>query len=433
MTTKAKTFNASSSNFGAKGWIMVGYAFLVFFVNCLVGNGWQIAATYWEQSFGWNSAALISANSYGQVISVFTGLIIGRLMIKKVDAKVFSVIFGAVTVAAVALISYSPSYALAVALVIIASCAVQNWAYSINPVFLANWFPRKKGLVMGWATIGIPLGAGFSSKIINFVTVRSNINMGMIVIALFGVICIVTTLVFVTTDPTKRGYNPDNDQSMTLDEVKKMAAEEQAIADASPWTLKRVLGTKVMWLLAIPLGIEQLMSSGSMMTMVPRLLASGYEINMATNMILAAALIACPCSFIMGVVDSKIGPRKANIIVIIVGILSSLFMMSTALPMLILAVICLGVVVGGAANFATSVVVEYWGRANFTRVYSILSPVSFLIGGFGSAFTMGVAGAAGGNYNAVSVAFAVLLAVALVMYIVIRPGFVEKREAAFSR
>lgn len=428
---KAKTFNASSSNFGTKGWIIIGYAFLVFFVNCLVGNGWQVAATYWEQSFGWNSAMMISANSYGQIISVFTGLLIGRLMIKKVDAKIFSIIFGAITCLGVAFISYAPSYYMAVALVIIASCAVQNWAYSINPVFLANWFPRKKGLAMGWATIGIPLGAGLSSKIVVFVTERSNINMGLIVIALIGAIGIITTLVFVTTDPMKRGYNPDNDQTMTTEEARRMAESERLEAEKSPWTLNRILSTKEMYFLAIPLGIEQLMSSGSMMTMVPRLMASGYDIGFAANMILAAALIACPMSYIMGIVDSKIGPRKANIIVIIIGMLSCIFMMLGTLPCLIAGVVCLGVVVGGAANFATSVTVEYWGRANFTRVYSILSPVSFLIGGFGSAFTMGVATAAGGNYNAVSAAFLVLLIVGLIMYIIIKPDFAKKKEATF--
>ncbi len=432
MENKNSSVNAAGSNFGVMGWTMIGYVFLVYFVNCLIGNSWQIATEFWEESYGWNSTVLLSANSYGQILSVVTGLILGRLMIKRVDAKVFSIIIGILTCVCFVLISYSPSYILALILIILCACFVQNWAYNINPVFIANWFPRKKGVVMGWATIGIPLGAGTSAAILYAVAGRSSINMGMNTIALIGVGAILLSIFFVKTDPTDRKFSPDNDKSMTMADVEKMRAEEQAIADKSPWTFKRVVATKEVWLLAIPLGLEQLIASGNMMTLVPRMIAMGYDTTLATRLIMAAAFIACPCSFLMGFIDGKIGPKRANIICIIAGILSSVFMMIGTMPCMIISIIFLGFIVGGVANFATSVTVTYWGRANFTKVYSILCPICFLLGGLGSAVTMGIAALAHNNYNIVSLVFALLFVLSLILFVFVKPGFSEKREATFK-
>lgn len=40
-----KTFNASKSNFGFKGWVLIIYAFVFCFVNTSVGSSWQLMAT----------------------------------------------------------------------------------------------------------------------------------------------------------------------------------------------------------------------------------------------------------------------------------------------------------------------------------------------------------------------------------------------------
>ncbi|MCC8151811.1 MAG: MFS transporter [Lachnospiraceae bacterium] len=427
--TQEKAFNKSRANFGIKGWIFIFYVFVAYFVNCLLGNSWQVAGEFWSEMYGWNTTTIITCNSIGQFLSVITGFIIGWLLVRKVSAKLLAIICSAITFIAMTIVAFTSSFAIACLCTVICTLAVQNWTYSINSVFVATWFPRKKGIVMGLGTIGVPAGSGLCAIILYAVAGISNISWAMFVFAVIALVGVMLAVFYVTDDPAQRGYHPDNDETLTQEELIRMKEEDRRMEESSVWTPRRILATKTTYLIVIPIGLEQLLCAGTLSTLIMKLSSYGFGSDMSVKLILVSAVCAMPASYLFGLLDSKVGPRRANMLACCMAIASFIAAIFVNIPCLLLHVIFLGAVVGGASNFLTSTVLEYWGKANFKRVYGVLLPLVFLIGALGPAFCVQVATRT--SYMTLTIISLIFACLALLLYSMIKTDFVKKRESQF--
>ncbi len=424
-------FNVSKSNFGAKGWFFIFYVAIAYLLISCVTNAMSVAVNMYNGMYGWNPTTIYTMISVASGCSVVAAFVMGRLC-SKYSPKIISIVLATLYVVGTLLLGrVSAFWQLGLILCVVHPCAL-SWGYNVNPVMIANWFPRKKGLVMGWATMGLPLGAGLAAKIFLW----ANQNLGFAnAFAPFSAIAFIGLLIlvfWVKVDPEEAGYRPDNDNSMTSEQAQEMFRQTKRAAANSPWTTSRLLKTKQLWFIVIPFGIQTLFSNGVMGQMIPRLVELGYPQAEAVNMLFITAIIAAVGSYLCGILDAKVGPKKATMVVFVAAILALLLNLTGNVALLWVSLALIGVCIGGAANFVASLGVELWGRANFSRAYGVIQPINQLIGAFGSAFFAQIAARFGG-YNASYIAVAVLLFIGLVIFSRVNGSFVKEREAEFEK
>ena len=407
--------NLAKSNFGPKGWALCIYMFFIFYLNTSMNTGWQNCLTYWEQTYGWDTTTLLSLVSVAQFIGIAACFITGRLAIKY-SPRLLAIGWGVVVTASCFCINLVHNMILFGIIECVAIMGQVVWAYTLNPIFVSSWFPRKKGVVMGITTIGVPLGAGTTSLIMNWIGTNWGLNYSLTFVGLVGLVGLPLLIIVVRDTPEEAGCKPDNDDSLTTEEVRRMAEEARQQDLKSPWTTGRMLRLPQTYIIAITMGCGALFGGGIMGTAVIGMQARGYDMSLAVKMMLLSAACACVFSYLFGVIDAKHVARTGEIGVFICAIIAAVsLMLGSSFPMQVIGMVFTGAVTGGAANFCTSLVIEYWGPANFKRAYGVIYPIHQIPGSMGTLFVVQIAAHFGG-YTVAYAAMAVAMVIAMVVF-----------------
>jgi len=430
--SKSKVFNAARANLGVKGWVIMFYLFVCFFLNTNINTGWQNIVGYWQDTFGWDTTTMMSLISVAQFIGIAVCFVLGRV-VTKVSAKRLGIALGSIIFISMFSIPFVTNYALMCTLQMAAVICNVAWAFTVNPIFVSTWFPRKKGIVMGVTTMGIPLGSGTCTMLTHKVSAILGQNFGMSFSTLAAFVGLVLLIVAVKDTPSEAGYNPDNDTSLTDEDVARMQREADEIAMRSPWSTGRMLRMKESYILGLSIGFCALLGSGVNSTNMLRMLGMGYEKSFASSMMLFTALCACVASYLFGILDAKKGPRFAMMMVFVCAMLSSVCnAFANNIPMLVLGLIFTACVNGGAANFLSSLTIEYWGAPNFKKAYGVIYPIHQIPGSLGAMYMMQVSARFGG-FTACFVGLFVLSLVSLIAFSTIKNGdFVKEAEKKWA-
>lgn len=417
--------------FGKRGWLLVLYGFLCILLASAIPGTVQVALDMFVAK-GFNPTHMLSLMTFGSLGTLVFLFVLNFFTAKgKVSYRKLGLILGVLWALFTALWGVIPSQAGFTVVYICSFLCCQAMVLVVVNNLVANWFPTRKGVIIGLVTIGFTLGAmagimlfGLLLKAFGFV--------GSYVF--FGVIVLLVTLFgfFVLRDfPEEVGCYPDNDRNMTREKALEMLEEGRRLSEASPWTQKRVLGTWQMWCIALCCGIMLLFSSAISSQLVPRLVAAGYAPQQATLMFSTAAIIGCVGSWFIGFLDNKLG-TKAALIIMMAGMIVACVFTTLGVPALMwIALALLGVELGGSSNFSTSLVVRHWGRFHFQKVYGVVIIVQQVIGAFGAAFASGTS--AKWNYDVTYLLMAGMSIVAILLILPVKDGFVAKREAQFAQ
>lgn len=124
---------------------------------------------------------------------------------------------------------------------------------------------------------------------------------------------------------------------------------------------------------------------------------------------------------------AKIGARKAAYTSYIFGIVAMVLNLTGNTVCVWLSLVCIGLVVGGAANWPASLCIEEFGDS-FANGYGIIQPMIQTVGAVGPAFFAVFYGMTG-SYRIPYICGAVLMLVGLVAFALLaKPGFVKKEE-----
>lgn len=429
MATKSGTgVSATKSNFGKQGWGIIALSFFsILLMSSIAYDSLNVTINVFAASRGWNVGLLYMFSTVAAWISVVGAALWGAVCSKKTCrlAWVLSLVCAAVACFLWGFAGSIPVYFLCLAL---ANVGGMGFAYIAGLNVISNWFPHKKGLAMGWVTIGFPLSATFT-------TVLCSGLMGVgglpAIYLFYGAACVVLAIlvaVFVRDYPEERGAFPDNDKSFNTEEAQRQFQAGMAYMKTSPWTPKRLFRTKAVWMVAFSLGVMELLSLGIMTNFMPRMLQIGFQQQEVIPMLMIAGLIACVGSYACGLLDAKFGPKRATVITLAVGILSialnivggnlrlagdaglSTILLYISLPFL-------GFMLGGAANYLVSLTNTIWGRYDFPMAYRILKPMVAIIGAVGITICGGVGNAPGLGYGVAYTILGVLGVLALIVIV----------------
>ncbi len=405
--------NAISSNFGVKGWGVIIISFLCILLDSsLINDSLNVTIPAFAEIKGWNINILYMFSTITAWIAV-AGAVMWGIISKKINIRFAWA--ASLLITGIACIFWGNASSSAIYLVCLAISSVggMGFAYIANMNVIANWFPKKKGIAMGWVTIGFPLSAAVSANLAGMLLGTGGLGNVYRFYAICSFVLFVIVAVFIRDYPEQAGAFPDNNKKFAKEEAQAELEQGLEYMKTSTWVPSKLLKTGKVWQIAISLGIMELLSLGIMTNFMPRCLQAGYEQTEILTMLGIAGVIAMFGSIGCGLLDATMGTKKATVITLIIAIIAIVLNLIPTRATMYLSLPFLGVMLGGAANYLVSLTNTIWGRYDFPMAYKVLKPMVAAIGALGVSI-VGVLG------NTFSYAFAygvlaVLAAIAAIL------------------
>lgn len=322
----------------------------------------------------------------GTLCAIVFQLILSKNIGKIKSIKKLTTITGAIALIMGCVITfYPPAFGLAIPYLVcffLESFFVVIYCTFACSILTGQWFPRRKGTIMGIATLVFPIGNGllgtFAGQV--FKNGAPDPKAGFLP---FLIICIVGWLIgviFVKDFPEQVGAYRDNDRSFTPEMAKQMMEEEIENRKTTVWGPKHTMVNRDFWFASVTCGLLLMFSVG-MMTQSSYVLASYETINFGLVMALVM-VFGIIGSYVLGVIDTAIGTKKAMIIAVVIMVISGVIGAVPQANCLVAAMLLLAVFMGASSNFTVSVAAQYWRREDFPSVFACLNPIANIFNAF---------------------------------------------------
>ncbi len=463
-----------SISLGGRGTILMLYQFFGFGVYCAINQiGQNIYPLVHGGTLDSNSVALWYF--LGSVLAVIIQLIFGKKIANSGHLKGISItlmILAGLFSVAMAFTGNNKALWLACWFVGVTLSIVG--ATFIISTMVGQWFPTRKGTVMGIATLAFPIFNAFTLTV--FLGLYSNIDLmtklgvtpGSSVHELVAwapflfvdLICILLCVFFLKEFPEQCGCYPDNDKNMTPEAAHAMLAAMEEAKKKSVWTFGKTAKSWGFWVVAIACGILLIGSVGPMTQIMPLLASVGgdkFVVGTAPtttgNIVLwVFAAIGCAGSWLIGILDTKVGTKKAMILSLAIMIAATAVLTAVALAnencgmlpisqgvTMILFYIgfgCLQVFMGASSNFTVSVAAQYWRREDFPSVFAFVNAIANIINAAGPYLLTSLRSLAGktifgDTYTLAWAALCVLAIFSIIIMAAFKPSWVAKRDAMY--
>ena len=276
--------------------------------------------------------------------------------------------------AAVSTIAYGNSVSVgmyAVALVLMVTF-INAFSLTCGFAICANWFPTKKGIVMGLVTIGMNLASAIINIILNALCQRFNIAIALTIMGCIIAVVGILVALFVKETPEEAGCLPDNDPEVAA----IIHKEEQELKNVATMSYKDALTNPKVWILGIGYGCFGLATLGIMSQLVSYFQeVRQFELQTAIYTVTVAAVIGMIGSWLWGIVDQKIGTKRASVIFGFWYFVGILFLLMPNVFCMYIGIFMLGFAIGGNGNFAPSMASFVFGRRDFAVSYSCMNMV----------------------------------------------------------
>lgn len=425
MSTKQKDdISLVSANFGVKGWIILIITFLCIFLDSsLINDSLNVVVDVFAGVHQWNSNLLLSFSTITAWIAV-AGAVMWGVLSSKISIRWAWVISLLITGIACLFWGNASSPAMYFVCLAVSSVGGMGFCYICSMNVVSNWFPRKKGMAMGWVTIGFPLSAAVTSNFVGSMVGKGGLPQVYTFYAIASFVLCVLVAIFVRDYPEQMGAYPDNNHKFDNEEAKKELALGLEYMKTSTWVPKKLLGTGKVWMIGLSLGIMELLSLGIMTNFVPRMMQAGYVAVGADGsvnpspiiflMLAIAGIAACFGSVGCGIMDAKLGPKKAIQITMIIAFIAIILNLIPTTATKFASLPFLAVMLGGAANYLVSLTNTIWGRYDFPMAYKVLKPMVAAVGALG----VSVVGIIGRNVG-YDIAYGVLAALTVISFILV--------------
>jgi len=167
----------------------------------------------------------------------------------------------------------------------------------------------------------------------------------------------------------------------------------------SPFTVKRLLLDRDMWLISLGFGLLWLVTVGIVSQFIPRMMSVGYSQSQAIMLLTISAIIAIPGSYFWGWLDQKIGTKPASCIYSISYMLCLAFLLSGNQILTWVATLFVGFGLGGLLNLMPSMIIKIYGRYDFMAVNRLVMPIASIVRIMAFAIMASLLAFSGGSYT----------------------------------
>lgn len=349
---------------------------LMFFLYVgMCNDGANITAPAITAVLGAGDGEIMNLNSIAGLVGVVFFIIVGQIN-QRIGPRLTSGICCIVAGVAYILAFNSPSTLLYCAAMCFVYGGIMSAGYVAGGTLVASWFPKKKGAVMGYTTMGHNFASAFYVQLLSILigpSVLKTIGGAVIPIGIAAIVLGVLGMILIRNTPQERGLNPDNVSDKVYQEE-----YDTSSGDDSGWTVGKLLATKELWLAAVTTGFFQICSVGVMTQLVLRNVEIGFEQQTALNIMTVLALGGVVGSWLVGVIDEKIGTKKTMIGFGVWYCIALLLNFATGMaitPLVYVSLFMIAMGIGGSANFTTSLPTSIFGRQGFDKVNAVIFPI----------------------------------------------------------
>ena len=430
-----------SIGYGLRGWLLIIWIATAFLAYMVVGN---YPLNILSDLYGGQqtlSTIYTTASVVGIVIQLLAGSQIGKMK----SVKKFGCLMGILSIISLLCIMFIPgmipgpmqmAWRAAYAIGTVLTVMYGTFALSI---LVGQWFPTKKGAVMGIATLAFPLGNGVIGAFAAaaFKDGAPHIPQAFMPFLIIILVGLVIGIAMVPDYPEEVGGFRDNNPNMTPEMARAMMEEEIENKKTTVWKLNHTLTTRDFWFLTIPSGFLLMLSVGTMTQTNQILGQMGEGLNKFGGfagvmvMIMIFGLIG---SFVLGILDQKLGTKKSMIIACVIMTIAGILGMvsSPEKPgLLVAALICLALFMGASSNYTVSLAAQYWRREDFSTVFAAVNPIANIINAFGPMIVAIVMIAKG--YNNVFTMSMILGIISIILLFLASPAHIKEKDDMYRK
>lgn len=406
----------SKRGFGAWGWFLLIFGFLIFFSNGgFFADGTNVIAPAVAERLGVDRTIILNMNTVAGIVGVIIAIIAGQLNQRIGPAKVAA---GCLILAGLGHIA--TGNAVSVPMYLIAMCCVGGGLSAGSFVgigtLVAMWFPRKQGQAMSVVAMGSNFGTMVFVPLLTVLVGSLGIAVSSVICGVVAAVVGVIGAVMLRNTPQERGLYPDN---VTEAEFKASYASAAPEEDPHGWTVGKLLATKETWLCVLSTGFLMLVQMGIMTQLVARNMEVGMNQAMATGVMSAIAVIGVIGSVIIGGIVFKLGIKKAGVMTAVLYVVALLCNISGIMPLVWISLVIIGFLGAAAPNLMNSIPGSVFGRVGYAKVNSVVFPITNII--FMCNFAVnGIVQGLFHSISAVYIVFAVLALISLFLILAIQ-------------
>lgn len=369
--------NDTKNNFGKYGWGIIGFTGLMMCINGIIHtNGINVLLNMLNGMYGWNVSTLLTMNTLAGIIGVFSSFFTGRLIIKY-GAKKIGTLYLIGGGLAIIWFGYLNNLAAFFIFLVVLWVFSDGYGQMVPYTLNTNWFPRKKGLALGWSTMGYPVCSIISVPLLVNLTGAVGFSKCFLIIGIVQIVIGLCLFFFIHDYPEEIGVAPDNDPA-GKEELEKILERRKNYK--SQLTVKKLFKDPNMWCIAIMMGLLWMATIGIVSQLVPRLTDAGYTQVLATRFLQLSSLCGLFGSYFFGWLDTKIGTRKTTMIYSWCYVLVLLVLgLSTSVQATIFVCIVGGAGTGAICNLLPSYIGTVYGRDDFAIANGVVSPIASML------------------------------------------------------
>jgi len=337
------------------GWVIFAITFLIYMFMYGLRYSIGIFFTPIRDEFGWSTAATASGVTIFFWVYAVSAPFMGHLA-EKIGVRKTVLLGGLLLGGGGALVSFIQElWHLYLAWGVITALGATA-LYVIPTMVLSKFFIRKRGLTVGWSSVGVSAGQAILIPIIaGFIQSwgwRAAIQaLGLTVLVVTSII----GYIFLREDPEQLGLHPDGDPNPV--------DWENENSNNAEWTPGEAMKSGVFRLVAISYffcvgGVISILTF-----VVPHMIQIGISPLQASGAFGIIGIMSAIGSFIFGIFSDRYG-RKLTILVTTSGIAIAFFVATTIpanLTLLYAWAVLYGISYGGAPEQYAAIVTDYFG------------------------------------------------------------------------
>jgi len=416
---EVKARSKSATWYGSKQISMMIYTGILMLIGaCVVGGNTNTVLPSIAQSRGWDIEILVFWSGMSAIFAAVGNLIFSSLIPKLQPVRtIYLTLFGS----AVCFVIFGTTNNITIFIIVTLLLGVLSGGYQLSGCMslTTNWWPTKKGIVLGWTTLGYILSEIVYIPIMPYSYEGIGISGTHVVVALFLVMWGLLGVFFIKNIPEEAGTYPDGDEKHASSNA--AAIVKQMREYRSPFTLAKILKEPSTWTISMSFFLSYVAAMIFIASQIPVLLIFGHSYSKAALVFAVSGIVSVPGSVILGVIDQELGTKFASKIYIVALIIGFILVIFSGVS--IVAAIIGATLIKSARvmNLLPSYVGTKYGRWDYSAAYRVIGTIVQIGGGIGISLS-----AAFSNAITMYIFSLFLLAISFVLMIINDDSFIGK-------
>lgn len=291
------------------GWIIVAVAFVTMAVSVSARTSFSLLLPPVIGEYGWERAVVAGAFSTGFLLSAVLGPFVGRLVDRR--GPTLAIEIGAISVGGGMLLAtqIAEPWHLYLTLGIMVGVGANLMSYTVQSMYLPNWFQRRRGLAISLAFSGVGAGAILVLPAFQSIIVAEGWREACFRLGILTLVLVMPINLLVRKRPQDLGLQPDGRKPQPGETGD--VGHRYRIVDpdwvATEWTLGLAVRTRRFWWIALGFFCALVAWYSVQVHQTKYLIELGFNPIDAAWALGFVAVVAIPGQITLGALSDKIG------------------------------------------------------------------------------------------------------------------------------